>query len=97
MALFRTWSTSKFDPHPGMKRDIIVAGLPDLTVRESRERIKSARINSGSPVLILLLPVTPVQTPILNCLSKMLGADSIGLIQISDRPCHFEDLIVRAR
>lgn len=58
MALFRTRSAALFgidahlidvevDMYPGAQRDIITVGLPDNAVRESRERIKSALINSG--------------------------------------------------
>jgi magnesium chelatase family protein len=58
MALFRTRSAALFgidahlidvevDMYPGVTRDIITVGLPDIAVKESRERIKSALINSG--------------------------------------------------
>ena len=59
MALFRTRSAAVFgiDAHPidvevdmyssGSARDFIMVGMPDTAVRESRERIKSALINSG--------------------------------------------------
>jgi magnesium chelatase family protein len=58
MALFRTRSAALFgidahlidvevDMYPGSQRDIITVGLPDIAVKESRERIKSALINSG--------------------------------------------------
>ena len=33
--------------YPGANRDFITVGMPDTAVRESRERIKSALINSG--------------------------------------------------
>src|SRR5579863_2070780 len=33
--------------YPGAGRDFITVGMPDLAVRESRERIKSAMLNSG--------------------------------------------------
>ena len=33
--------------YPGAGRDFITVGMPDLAVRESRERIKSALLNSG--------------------------------------------------
>lgn len=33
--------------YPGPARDLIMVGMPDLAVRESRERIKSALLNSG--------------------------------------------------
>src|SRR5437867_9888963 len=58
MALFRTRSAAVFgidahlidvevDMYPGQARDFITVGMPDTAVRESRERIKSALLNSG--------------------------------------------------
>src|SRR5579884_4501693 len=59
MALFRTRSAALFgieahlidvevDMYPGgNSRDFITVGMPDTAVRESRERIKSALLNSG--------------------------------------------------
>lgn len=58
MALFRTRSAAVFgidahlidvevDMYPGNARDFITVGMPDTAVRESRERIKSALMNSG--------------------------------------------------
>jgi magnesium chelatase family protein len=58
MALFRTRSAALFgidahlidvdvDMYPSDKRDITTVGMPDTAVKESRERIKSALINSG--------------------------------------------------
>src|SRR6202790_822340 len=58
MALFRTRSAAIFgidahlidaevDMYPGGNRDFITVGMPDTAVRESRERIKSALLNSG--------------------------------------------------
>ncbi len=58
MALFRTRSAAVYgidahiidvevDMYPGNVRDFITVGMPDTAVRESRERIKSALINSG--------------------------------------------------
>ena len=59
MSLFKTRSAAVFgiDAHPvdvevdlyrsGMARDFMLVGMPDTAVRESRERIKSALINSG--------------------------------------------------
>src|ERR1700752_2291329 len=35
------------DMYPGTSRDFITVGMPDTAVRESRERIKSALMNSG--------------------------------------------------
>jgi len=60
MALFRTRSAAIYgidahlidvevDMYPGANRDFITVGMPDIAVRESRERIKSALINSGFP------------------------------------------------
>src|ERR1700682_1409228 len=57
MALFRVRSAAVFgieahvidvevDMYPG-PRDFIMVGMPDTAVRESRQRIKSALINSG--------------------------------------------------
>jgi magnesium chelatase family protein len=58
MALSRTRSAAVYgidahfidvevDMYPGENRDFITVGMPDTAVRESRERIKSALINSG--------------------------------------------------
>jgi magnesium chelatase family protein len=58
VALFRTRSAAVFgidahlidvevDMYPGSARDFITVGMPDTAVRESRERIKSALLNSG--------------------------------------------------
>jgi hypothetical protein len=59
MALFKTRSAAVYgiDAHPidvevdmfssGSARDSVMVGMPDTAVRESRERIKSALINSG--------------------------------------------------
>jgi magnesium chelatase family protein len=59
MALFKTRSAAVYgiDAHlidvevdmykSGSARDFITVGMPDMAVRESRERIKSALINSG--------------------------------------------------
>ena len=59
MALFRTRSAAVFgidahlidvevDMYPGgSARDFVTVGMPDTAVRESRERIKSAMMNSG--------------------------------------------------
>ncbi len=73
MALFRIRSAAVYgvdalpidievDMHrSGTAREIVMVGMPDTTVRESRERIKSALINSGfgypaKPVTINLAP-----------------------------------------
>src|SRR5215470_5758380 len=59
MALFKTRSAAVYgiDAHlidvevdlysSGTARDFVMVGMPDVAVRESRERIKSALINSG--------------------------------------------------
>ena len=59
MPLFKTRSAAVFgiDAQPidvevdlyrsGMAKDFILVGMPDTAVRESRERIKSAMMNSG--------------------------------------------------
>ncbi len=59
MALFRTRSAAVFGIHAhlidvevdmypaGSARDFVTVGMPDTAVRESRERIKSALMNSG--------------------------------------------------
>jgi magnesium chelatase family protein len=58
MALFSTRSAAVYgidahiidvevDMYPGGNRDFITVGMPDTAVRESRERIKSALMNSG--------------------------------------------------
>src|SRR5215470_15771417 len=58
MALFSTRSAAVFgieahlidvevDMYSGANREFITVGMPDVAVRESRERIKSALINSG--------------------------------------------------
>lgn len=59
MALFRTLSAAiqgidahvidvEVDMYPaGTNRDFVTVGMPDAAVRESRERIKSALLNSG--------------------------------------------------
>src|SRR6516225_11359262 len=58
MALFRVRSAAMYgidahlidvevDMYPSSNRDFVTVGMPDTAVRESRERIKSALINSG--------------------------------------------------
>ena len=58
MALFNTRSAAVYgidahlidvqvDMYPGENRAFITVGMPDAAVRESRERIKSAIMNSG--------------------------------------------------
>ena len=58
MALFRTRSAAVYgidahiidvevDLYPSAQREFITVGMPDTAVKESRERIKSALVNSG--------------------------------------------------
>src|SRR5437870_1137727 len=58
MALFSTRSAAVYgidahvidvevDMYPSANREFVTVGMPDLAVRESRERIKSALMNSG--------------------------------------------------
>jgi len=58
MGLFKTRSAAVFgidahlidvevDMYPGSAKDFITVGMPDVAVRESRERIKSSLINCG--------------------------------------------------
>src|SRR6202142_948539 len=58
MALSRTRSAAVYgieahfidvevDMYPSSQRDFITVGMPDTAVRESRERVKSALMNSG--------------------------------------------------
>src|ERR1041384_4146691 len=59
MALFKTRSAAVYgiDAHlidvevdmfsSGSARDFVMVGMPDIAVRESRQRIKSALLNSG--------------------------------------------------
>jgi len=59
VALFRTFSAAiqgidahvvdvEVDMYPaGTQRDVVTVGMPDAAVKESRERIKSALLNSG--------------------------------------------------
>src|SRR5947209_1699098 len=58
MALFKTRSAAVYgidahlidievDLYAGSPKDSVMVGMPDVAVRESRERIKSALINSG--------------------------------------------------
>src|SRR6516162_6434997 len=58
MALYRVRSAAMYgidahlidvevDMYPSSNRDFVTVGMPDTAVRESRERIKSALINSG--------------------------------------------------
>jgi len=102
MALYRTHSAAVFgiDAHlidvevdmysGGNKRDFITVGMPDTAVRESRERIKSALINSGfgypnKSVTISLAPANvrkegagfdlPMAMGILGAMGTVAGTD----------------------
>src|SRR5437879_7273316 len=102
MALFKTRSAAAYgiDAHPidvevglyssGTARDFVMVGMPDVAVRESRERIKSALINSGfgypgKAVTINLAPANvrkegagfdlPMALGILGAMGVIKGAD----------------------
>ncbi len=102
MALFRTYSAAVYgiEAHiidveidmysSGTARDIVMVGMPDIAVRESRERIKSALINSGfgypnKAVTINLAPANvrkegagfdlPMAMGILGAMGKITGLD----------------------
>ncbi|MCP5114527.1 MAG: YifB family Mg chelatase-like AAA ATPase, partial [bacterium] len=99
--LFRTRSAAVFgidahpidvevDMYPGSARDFITVGMPDTAVRESRERIKSALLNSGfgypsKSVTINLAPANvrkegagfdlPMALGILGAMGRLKGTD----------------------
>ncbi len=102
MPLFKTNSAAVFgiDAHPvqvevdlyksGMARDFVLVGMPDTAVRESRERIKSAMMNSGfgypnKAVTVNLAPATvrkegagfdlPMALGILGAMGTVKGLD----------------------
>jgi magnesium chelatase family protein len=102
MPLFKTLSAAVFgiDAHPvdvevdlfrsGMARDFMLVGMPDTAVRESRERIKSALMNSGfgypnQAVTVNLAPAhvrkegsgfdLPMALAILGAMGKFKGLD----------------------
>src|SRR6202045_1653635 len=102
MALFKTRSAAVYgiDAHlidvevdmykSGTARDFITVGMPDIAVRESRERIKSALINSGfgfpnKAVTINLAPANvrkegagfdlPMALSILGAMGRVLKTD----------------------
>ena len=104
MALFRTRSAAVFgieahlidvevDMYPGGNaRDFVTVGMPDTAVRESRERIKSALLNSGfgypnKSVTINLAPANvrkegagfdlPMATGILGAMGAVGSVDSM--------------------
>lgn len=107
MALFRVRSAAIFgidahlidvevDMYPsGTARDFVTVGMPDTAVRESRERIKSALINSGfgypnKGVTINLAPANvrkegagfdlPMAVGLLGGAGAVTGADSFLLV-----------------
>src|SRR5881227_1899276 len=107
MALFKTRSAAVYgiDAHlidvevdmykSGSARDFITVGMPDLAVRESRERIKSAMLNSGfgypnKSVTINLAPANlkkegagfdlPMATAILGAMGAVTQADDYLLV-----------------
>lgn len=107
MALFRTQSAAVYgidahlidvevDMYPsGTQRDFITVGMPDTAVKESRERIKSALINSGfsyppRSVTINLAPANvrkegagfdlPMATAILGAMGEVGAADDYLII-----------------
>lgn len=107
MALFRTRSAAiqgidahvidvEVDMYPaGTNRDFVTVGMPDAAVRESRERIKSALLNSGfgypsKSVTINLAPANvrkegagfdlPMATAILGAMGTVRHADDYLLV-----------------
>ncbi len=81
--------------YPGSTRDFITVGMPDTAVRESRERIKSALLNSGfgypsKAVTINLAPANvrkegagfdlPMALGILGAMGRVQGTDQHLLI-----------------
>src|ERR1044071_5143526 len=107
MALFKTRSAAVYgiDAHlidveidlysSGTARDFVMVGMPDTAVRESRERIKSALINSGfgypgKAVTINLAPANvrkegagfdlPIALGILGAMGVVKGLDQHILI-----------------
>ncbi len=107
MALFRTFSAAiqgidahlvdvEVDMYPaGTSRDFVTVGMPDAAVKESRERIKSALLNSGfgypsKSVTINLAPANvrkegagfdlPMATAILGAMGAVAKADDYLLV-----------------
>lgn len=107
VALFRTRSAAVYgidahlidvevDMYPaGSNRDFITVGMPDTAVKESRERIKSALINSGfhypaSSVTVNLAPANvkkegagfdlPMATAILGAMGRIANTESHLLV-----------------
>ena len=101
MALYRTRSAAllgidayivdvEVHMYPGTARDIVTVGMPDTAVRESRERIKSALLNSGfaypnKSVTINLAPANVRKEGAGFDLPTAMGILGVmGLVQISD-------------
>ncbi len=107
MALFRTLSAAiqgidahivdvEVDMYPsGTARDFVTVGMPDAAVKESRERIKSALLNSGfgypsKSVTINLAPANvrkegagfdlPMATAILGAMGAIRNADNFMMV-----------------
>ncbi len=107
MALFRTFSAAiqgidahvidvEVDMYPaGTNRDFVTVGMPDAAVKESRERIKSALLNSGfgypsKSVTINLAPANvrkegagfdlPMATAILGAMGTVGKADDYLIV-----------------
>ena len=107
MALFRTLSAAiqgidahivdvEVDMYPsGTARDFVTVGMPDAAVKESRERIKSALLNSGfgypsKSVTINLAPANvrkegagfdlPMATAILGAMGAVRNADDYMMV-----------------
>ncbi len=107
MALFRTLSAAiqgidahvvevEVDMYPaGTSRDFVTVGMPDAAVKESRERIKSALLNSGfgypsKSVTINLAPANvrkegagfdlPMATALLGAMGAVRRADDYMLV-----------------
>ncbi|MCS7043348.1 MAG: YifB family Mg chelatase-like AAA ATPase [Bryobacteraceae bacterium] len=107
MALFRTLSAAvvgiearpvdvEVDVYPGgSERDFYVVGMPDMAVRESRQRIRSAIANSGFPppsqtVTVNLAPASlrkegagfdlPIATAILGAMGRVPARDDLVLV-----------------
>src|ERR1700758_5092953 len=97
MALFRTRSAAVFgieahlidvevDMYPGgSARDFITVGMPDVAVRESRERIKSALLNTGFgyPNKTLTINLAPANVRKEGAGFDLLGA--MGMVKGLDR------------
>src|ERR1700757_1965756 len=101
MALFRTRSAAVYgidaylvdvevDMYPGANRDFVTVGMPDTAVRESRERIKSALLNSGfgypnKAVTINLAPANVRKEGVGFALPMAVGIlGAMGLVKAAD-------------